>query len=357
MPDDFIRKTQFRDIDLDDPFFDSLKEAYAAEFASWFAKKATQGEEAYVGYSEDNRVHAFLYVKEEQGTVNDITPHLNTTRCLKIGTFKIDAHGTKLGERFIKKIFDETLERGLRHAYVTIFPKHEPLIKLLKRYGFDKYGIKETINGIEHVYLKDLSKIRNDLLLDYPVINAQNNKKWLLGIWPQFHTRLFPDSILKTENSNIIDDLSYTNSIHKVYIAFMVGLDQINTRDCLVIYRTADQGMRPWFKSVATALCVVQETRSKNSFLTEKEFIEYSSRHSIFTRRELSELFHRKTKHPMYAIQMTYNIALPKRPNMKQLVEDVGLERNQYWGFSEIPHDNFTQLLQVSHVHEGTVLY
>jgi len=48
-----------------------------------------------------------------------------------------------------------------------------------------------------------------------------------LAVKPKYHSRLFPDSILKTEDSTIAKDISYTNSIHKIYIAAMNGMENI----------------------------------------------------------------------------------------------------------------------------------
>ena len=42
--------------------------------------------------------------------------------------------------------------------------------------------------------------LTGDLLSDYPYINNRNNEnKYLLSIYPTFHTRLFPDSKLVNE--------------------------------------------------------------------------------------------------------------------------------------------------------------
>ena len=54
----------FSDINLEDSFFDRLKAAYP-EFPEWYAKKASQGEMAYVSHFEDGRVADFLYMKIE----------------------------------------------------------------------------------------------------------------------------------------------------------------------------------------------------------------------------------------------------------------------------------------------------
>ena len=57
----FIEKP-FAEIDICDPFFDSLKEDYEG-FSAWFRKKQAAGDTAYLDLSETNALQAFLYVK------------------------------------------------------------------------------------------------------------------------------------------------------------------------------------------------------------------------------------------------------------------------------------------------------
>lgn len=61
-----------------------------------------------------------------------------------------------MGERFVRKIFDFAMPYDIQEIYVTIFDKHQGLIKLLKRYGFKLCSRKnlETKNGCEGVYFK-----------------------------------------------------------------------------------------------------------------------------------------------------------------------------------------------------------
>nr|DAZ36898.1 MAG TPA: hypothetical protein [Caudoviricetes sp.] len=51
---------------------------------------------------------------------------------------------------------------------------------------------------------------------------------------------MFPDSILTTEDKNIIKDVSYTNSIHKIYICSMDAVQKLKYGDIVVLYRTAE---------------------------------------------------------------------------------------------------------------------
>ncbi|WP_435966701.1 hypothetical protein [Raoultella ornithinolytica] len=74
---------------------------------------------------------------------------------------------------------------------------------------------------------------------NYPMIKMQE-RNFLLGIYPKWHTRLFPESILRNENESIIEDVSHTNSIHKVYLTKMHGVPQLRAGDNLLIYRTSD---------------------------------------------------------------------------------------------------------------------
>jgi len=192
-------------IKLQDPFFGSLKEDYRG-FVKWFMKKSDEGEAAFTFYIHNN-LNALLFLKVEDEELIDITPLLPKKRRLKVGTFKVDAHGTKLGERFIKKIFDVATENGIKEVYVTIFSKHLGLISLLTTFGFYKHGIKSTPDGIEDVYIKRFDHLVGDILLDYPIVKFTDVKKYVLSIYPKFHTQLFPESILNNENYDLLNDL------------------------------------------------------------------------------------------------------------------------------------------------------
>ena len=64
-------------------------------------------------------------MKIENNQVADVTPAIIARKILKVGTFKINAHGTKMGEQFIKVIMDYAISEAVDACYVTIFPKHD----------------------------------------------------------------------------------------------------------------------------------------------------------------------------------------------------------------------------------------
>ena len=132
-------------------------------------------------------------------------------------------------------------------CYVTVFPKHEGLIDLIQEFGFEEYGYK----GNERVFVKHMKRYTGDVNKDYPLVNLSNKRKYLLSIYPKYHTVMFPDSILTTENKNILTDISHTNSIHKIYICTM-GVDVLQYGDIIVLYRTAEYGRSAEYSAVAT---------------------------------------------------------------------------------------------------------
>lgn len=349
MADKFLYK-EFKDIDLTDQFFDSLKNDYA-EFEDWFNKKSNNGEKAYI-QTIDDKIEGFLYLKVEDGPITDVEPNMDFEKVVKIGTMKIDAHGTRLGERFIKKSLDFAIKNNIKHLYVTVFEKHRGLINLYEKYGFIRYATKNTDNGEEIVFLKNLEAISDDFRSNYPKVDTESNTH-LLGIYPAYHTRLFPDSILNNEANDIVEDVSHTNSIEKIYISKMQGTKNLQSGDLLVIYRTGD-GLGPArYRAVATSICTVDEVKSNKEFASFEDYKEFCKNYSIFSETELRNFYNSPDEY--YAIKMTYNIALSKRITRNELIQDVGLDEGAYWGFFDITKCELEDILRRGNVSSGYI--
>jgi hypothetical protein len=348
-----LRLTKFSDINFNDIFFDSLKEDYV-EIPQWFERKSKEGDNAYVFSDEFGSIDGFLYLKVERGVVADIDPPLPDGRHVKVGTLKINAHGTKLGERFLKKIFDYVVASDAEDVYVTVFEKHAGLITLFERYGFEKYGRKVTQNGVEWVLYKKLAKYQAEVTKRYPVVLAKDRRKFLLTIYPEYHTRLFPDSILNNEDPQaIIKDVSHTNSIHKVYICKLFGANLLKCGDVIVIYRTGDNISPAWYSAVATSICVIQEVRLLETFDSVDEFLAYCMPFSVFSEYELRK-FYREGKYP-YVLRFSYNYALPKRLNRATLVTQCGMVDDR-WGCTTLTERQFSHILELSKANENIII-
>lgn len=337
-----LRLEKFKDISLNDPFFDSLKADYR-EFSAWFLKKGDH--EALTFRSESGRIEGFLYLKEESGPVPDTAPPLPPAHRIKIGTFKINPHGTRLGERFIKKAFDRAVASEAQSLYVTVFEKHQALMGLFYEYGFVVVAEKRTANGVELVLERRLDQVVGDVVRDYPRIPITRDRHFVLAVYPEWHSRLLPDSLLKTESASILSDVSHTNSIHKIYLTAMSGVEQLRAGDTLLIYRTQDGGPAR-YTSVVTSLCVVEGVRHIDTFHSEQDFVTFCNPYSVFEPNELRG-FYRKRKFP-WLIGFTYNMALTKRINRDALISKVGLPENTYWGFFQVSTDQLKEVLRLS---------
>lgn len=341
----------FEHIELSDPFFDSLKADYS-EFSDWFRGKGHAP--AYVSRNESAAIDGFLYVKIETGPVLDVSPALPPMRRLKVGTMKIVPHGTRLGERFVKKIFDHAVAESVDQVYVTIFPKHEALIAVFRRYGFEQIAEKTTANGTELVLGRPLRSNGVSTLERYPIVKLGGHRAYLLSLKPQWHTRLLPDSILNNENASIVQDISHSNSIHKVYLAAMRGLEVLEPGDALLIYRTGDGEGPAHYRAVATSICVVEEYRNLSSFDSEAAFLAFCLPYSVFSKDELED-FWRTKKYP-HVFRFTYNFALPKRVTRGRMIEEFGFDSSAYWGFLPISHDQLRAVATAGELDEDLVV-
>ena len=344
----YIKTKKFSEIDLNDKFFDSLKEDYKG-FENWYNKKIRENANAFILKNDNSNLQAFLYLKEENN-VEDVIPRLPNGKKIKIGTFKVDPHGTRLGERFIKIAIDYAYEYNAKYLYVTIFEKHKGLIRLFERFGFSQYGKK----GDELVYIKKMFELNPDIEKRYPLIEIKNDTKiYVLGIKPEYHTRLFPDSRLKTEDSDeLVTDIAYTNGIFKNYIANIFGLENLKKGNVLVIYRTRDYD-RPHarYSSVLTSLCVVLESKHQNEFSSFDDFFRYCKPYTVYAREELEEYYKGGNAK---VVKMTYNIAFKKRLIKKYIEENFGTPN--YWGFFQITKDFLKQIIIDAKINERLII-
>ena len=54
---------------------------------------------------------------------------------------------------------------------------------------------------IELVLIKNMKVLTGDVLKDYPLLTTKDKRKFLLSIYPKYHTKMFPDSILQNEEN------------------------------------------------------------------------------------------------------------------------------------------------------------
>jgi len=336
---------------LAEDFFESLKKDYSG-FSTWYSKKIAENERAYTFRGPKDRLDGFLYLKSESFS-EGIIPALPPGKRLKIGTMKINAHGTRLGERFIKKAFDRAINERAEYVYVTVFSKHKSLVKLFLRYGFKWHGYKDGVDGREDVFVKSLTVIEGCPLVDFPRFKLKDKRYFLLAIYPEYHSSFLPESILSNESLNILEDVSHTNSVHKIYISGIPKSKQMRRGDIIVIYRTTDRPGFAKFRSVATSIVVVEEVRQIQSFVAEEDFVKYTKPYSVFTKSELKDYFTNKKKY--YIIKFTYNAALASRIIRGKLIEECGITAPR-WDLIDLTEDQVRWIADFGGVNEGLIV-
>lgn len=348
-----VKKELFGEVNLNDTFFDSFREEYPG-FNTWFNRKSE--EEAYICLDGD-RLAAFLYLKveSEREPYGDIEPVFKPKKRLKIGTFKVILNGYKLGERFLKIVFDNAIKQKTSEIYVTIFPnslEQERLINLLEDFGFYLHGIKKNSYGDEQVYVRDMTPRfdATDPRLTFPYI-GKTARTFLVPIYPVYHTELLPDSILRTESSNeFIDNQPHRNAIRKVYVSrsFFRGLV---SGDVIIFYRTGG-----YYAGVVTTLGIVE--RIYTNIHNEEEFIRLCRKRSVFSDNELKKHWNYRTFNRPFIVEFLYAYSFPKRPNLATLIQNGVIRdiESVPRGFEEINNDKFKTIIRLSETDQGIIV-
>ena len=345
-----VQKLKFGRINIDDDFFTSLKEDYIG-FDKWFIKK--YDDEAYITVNSNNGLLlSFLYLKIEDSDEKylDIKPSFTPKKRLKVGTFKVINNGFRLGERFMKIIFDNALKNKVDEIYVTIFDKRDEqkrLIDLLEQWGFVLWGKKND----ELVYIRDFTKKvdESNLKQSYPFI-SRNKDCFIVPIYPDYHTELLPDSILNNESpQEFIEDFPHRNGINKVYVSRAL-MPHPKPGDILVFYRTGG-----YYKSVVSTIGIAQE--SKYDFKDEDDFVLYCRKSSVFPEDQLRAMWRYSASRP-FVVRFLYVYSFPHRINMKELIDLQVLSgvNDAPRGFKQITKEQFNNILRATKSDESFII-
>lgn len=349
-----VTRTYVGRVCLDDPFFDSFRSDYVG-FDRWFRSK--NEEPAYVA-EMGGSLSAFLYLKAEgpDEPYNDISPALAPARRLKIGTLKVLQNGYRLGERLLKIVFDNAIRQGVDEVYVTVFPRSIDqirLIKLLSDFGFYRHGKKTTPSGTEDVWIRSMKTAanRSNPTATFPFISP-SSRRYIVPIYPGYHTSLFPDSILRTESpEEFVEQEPHRNAIRKVYISRSINRD-LEPGDAVVFYRTGG-----YYKGVATTLGIVESMHDGIASLD--EFRNLCRKRSVFTDDELVDHWNYKRNDRPFVVRFLGAHSFPRRPNMKRLIEIgvIASVDDAPRGFEPIPGETFDRLLSEAGLDASSIVH
>lgn len=339
-----VRRELFGNINLRDPFFDSFRADYEG-FDVWFNKKAN--DHAYV-CKRDEEIGGFLFVKIEDRLENysDMVPPLPPAKRLKIGTLKVVLNGRRLGERFLKIVFDNARINKVEEIYVTIFDRSEEqkrLIDLLLGWGFRKHGVKGSGSGEELVFVRPFRKDEQaiDPKQHYPWL-WKDRKVYVVPIKPEFHTELLPDSILRTEDlSDHMDGEPHQNAISKVYVSHTMNRD-LRPGDTLIFYRTGGR-----YKGVATTIGIVESVINPVPDFETLRF--HSRKKSVLNLEQLHEFWDRNPRNRPCIVNFLHAFSLKRRPNLDELDrERIILNNDRLMTINEVPFTSLEKLIRLA---------
>ena len=242
------------------------------------------------------------------------------------------------------------IKENIEEIYVTIFDKRDEqkrLISLLEQWGFAHWGMK----GEEQIYLRDFTPSFNisQLKQTYPYI-SKSQDAYIVPIYPDYHTELFPDSILNIESpEEFIEDFPHRNCIGKVYVSRAIP-PHPQIGDILIFYRTGG-----FYKSVVTTIGIVQELCY--NFNNEEEFILYCRKSSVYPEDKLREMWRYSPNKP-FTIRFLYSYSFPHRVNMKELI-DLGILagiNDAPRGFKHITKEQFDAILKTTKSDESFII-
>ena len=313
-----VRKTLFGDIEVSNSFFNSFRADYDG-FDQWFLSKCD--DEAYICKNDKGDILGFLYVKTEGVSENysDIQPQFIPKRRLKAGTFKVESTGFRLGERFIKIIFDNALQRKVDEIYITMFTDRDDLTalnELLLRWGFIKHGIKFSKDKRETVLIKRMKEYEPDFSVRKNFPNILNDRrKFILPIYPQYHTSLLPDSKLNNENEiDFLGNEPHRYALQKVYISWASN-NGAEPGDIILFYRTGEE-RRKKYTSVISTVAIVDEIIT--NIKSEDELLQLCQNRSVFSTEELKG-FWRQHRYNIKILKFIFVKCLAKRLTLEYL--------------------------------------
>lgn len=276
--------------DPTDRFFESLEADYQ-QFRTWFRNCMSKQRPCWVIMQQSGIGGVIIYKPEYRSDANDAQEldqlGVAGEKILKLCLFKVDQNisGEKFGEQLLKKGMDHAHRNNFDSIYLTVFPKHQTLINLLGKFGFQKCGAKES----EDVYFKRSKVLQlnpHPTGLEFhktfwPSIRIGNSSVYLVPVQPQFHDRLFPEAARRYAPPQMTlfeDALPKTpgNAIRKAYVCNAPTLN-LEPGSILLFYRSGD--------SAITSVGVLEQYSAANDLVELQSLV---GNRSVYTGQELA---------------------------------------------------------------------
>lgn len=356
---------KFSDIDLYDPFFDSLKADYpgtehSTGFIDWFNKKSNAGSTALV-FEDELGVCAFIALKEENETISLQSGGLPSKQRIKISTFRISERyrRQRIGEGAIGLILWKWQKSTSEEIYVTVFEKHTTLIEQFEKYGFKNIGL--TPNN-EFILLKSKKEIDfSNPYKSFPFIKGDFDSAGYVIVDDNYHDTMFAYS----ELANTISlqekiGKSVSNGLCKIYVGKARSINY-TIGEPVLIYRRYTQGAGKKYKSCITSYCIVtdaiQAKQGNRCLMSFEDLKNRIGNKSVFNEDELKQQYLNYTN--VSVIELLYYGYFGAGNNVNM----DWLNRNGYWAKSneyptsvKLSKDNFKEILKEGKIDVANVI-
>ena len=91
--------------------------------------------------------------------------------------------------------------------------------------------------------------------------------------------------------------------------------------------------------------CTISEIKTINDFTDVESFIQYANRYSVFSEKDLRQWYNVKPN--FVVIKMLYNLAFQKKVIRKDIIEQVGVPREAYWGIVPLSDTQFSPIIKL----------
>jgi hypothetical protein len=289
-------------ISTEDPLFVGLREDYPG-FDVWFARCRKAHRDCWT--VEIDGQLAGLVIRKDETHAEAQTKHPGP-RILKVCTLKMKSgfYGERFGEQLLKKILWFAQGNSYDLIYLTVFPKHEILIALLRTFGFEV--TQERSNGelvMERpLFVGELAALparEQALAFDlraYPrFYDGPDVRKYVIPIRSEFHVVLFPEIAEASDlplfpgqeflvTSSGRRDRTPGNTIHKVYIC-RSPTRTLDAGDILLFYLSKSDHLKR--SQSVTTIGVVEQARLAAS---SSDLLRLVGRRSVYARETLEAM-------------------------------------------------------------------
>lgn len=332
-----LRDDYVYNLDIKDPFFDSLKGEYQ-EFVKWFNEIGAQGRRCWV-YTREGRIGALLIYKIEDESVDVLPSPLPKKRRLKLCTFKVGHTGYKIGELFVKLAVQYAINNRLAQIYLTHFIKSDgdELFELITEYGFLPIG--KNFRG-EDVFSKELIPLMEKIAGLTPAeiskrywpcfCDGSSVRKFIVPIKPVYHDRLFVElkerpTLFEMAGEFIVEG----NTIKKAYLCHSKS-KRLVPGSPLFFYRSQ-------YKQALTAFGIIEKVYQG---VSERDIVlKAIDKRTVYSDAEITAMLSK----PATVLLFTWNFYLPKPIGYEDLIKMKILSAAPQ-SISEISHDAYLRL-------------